>query len=141
MSANNLADIEKANEAFYRALESNSMERMEAIWVQEEWVNCIHPGWDRLTGWKAVREGWEMIFESNQRVRAHASDVSVYRVGDFALVTCTESITVFNEDSFDSVEAVATNVFVERAGQWLMAHHHASPIPMIVADSYSDTIQ
>ena len=120
MSANDIADIEKANEAFYRALESNSTDEMDAIWAHDEWVNCIHPGWDRLTGWKAVRESWERIFESNQRMRAHASDIAVYRAGEMAWVTCTENITVFNEDSFDSIQAVATNLFVEREGR--LAH-------------------
>jgi hypothetical protein len=82
-----------------------------------------------------------MIFESGQKLRATPSDVWVRVDNDFAWVTCTENITVFNESSFDSALAAATNLFVLRDGRWLMVHHHASPIPIVVPDNSSDTIQ
>ena len=134
-------EIEQANAAFYRALESNAIERMEELWAHDEWVRCVHPGWDMLGGWPRVRESWEMIFSGGQKMRATPSEVMVHISGDFALVTCTENITVFSETSFDSAQAVATNLFIRRAGRWLMMLHHASPIPMIVADNTSDIIQ
>lgn len=133
--------VEQANTAFYRALESGILERMDEVWAHEDWVRCVHPGWDLLIGWHRVRESWEMIFASGQKMRAAPSDVWVYTEGDIAWVTCTENITVFNESSFDSALASATNLFIQRDGRWLMAHHHASPIPIVVADSSSDTIQ
>jgi hypothetical protein len=61
--------------------------------------------------------------------------------GEVALLTCTENITVFAEDSFDTVQALATNVFILSGGRWLMVHHHASPVPAIVPDQSSDVIQ
>jgi ketosteroid isomerase-like protein len=133
--------VEQANTAFYRALESGILDRMDEIWAHEDWVRCVHPGWELLIGWHRVRESWEMIFASGQKMRATPSDVWVYTEGDVAWVTCTENITVFNESSFDSAFASATNLFIHRDGRWLMAHHHASPIPLVVADSSSDTIQ
>ncbi|HXG91205.1 MAG TPA: nuclear transport factor 2 family protein [Blastocatellia bacterium] len=133
--------VEQANAAFYRALESAIIERMEEVWAHEDWIRCVHPGWDLLNGWPRVRESWEMIFQSGQKMRASPSEVSVHIEGDFAWVTCIENITVFNDTSFDSAQAVATNLFIQRAGRWLMVLHHASPIPMIVPDDSSDTIQ
>lgn len=133
--------IEEANAAFYRAIESNEIERMEEIWAHESWIKCIHPGWEMISGWKRVRESWARIFEDAQRMRISPSAVSVYTEGDFAWVSCLENITVFEETSFDSVQAVATNLFIRRNERWLMVHHHASPIPMIVADTSSNTIQ
>ncbi|HSO73939.1 MAG TPA: nuclear transport factor 2 family protein [Blastocatellia bacterium] len=133
--------IEEANTRFYRALESGDLERMEEVWAHEDWVRCVHPGWDLLTGWNRVRESWLMIFEGGQKMRASPSDVWVHSTGEIGVVTCTENITVFNEASFDSAQATATNLFIRRQGRWLMVHHHASPIPTIVPDSSSDTIQ
>ena len=101
MSANTDSAIEEANIQFYRALESGDLERMEEVWAHEDWVRCVHPGWDLLTGWQRVRESWEMIFEGGQKMRASPSNVWVRAVGDLAVVTCTENITVFNEASFD----------------------------------------
>ena len=133
--------VEQANTAFYRALESGMLERMDEVWAHEEWVRCVHPGWDLLTGWNRVRGSWEMIFAGGQKLRATPSEVWVHTEGDFAWVTCTENITVFNEASFDSALASATNLFIQRGGRWLMVHHHASPIPIVVPDNSSDIIQ
>jgi ketosteroid isomerase-like protein len=94
-----------------------------------------------LTGWQRVRDSWEMIFQSGQKLRAAPSNVWVQIDGNLAWVTCTENITVFNESSFDSALAAATNLFLNHEGRWLMVHHHASPIPIVVPDNSSDTIQ
>jgi uncharacterized protein (TIGR02246 family) len=141
MSSNTDSAIEEANTQFYRALESGDLARMEEVWAHEDWVRCVHPGWDLLTGWQRVRESWEMIFDGGQKMRASPSDVWVRAVGDLAVVTCTENITVFNEASFDSAQATATNLFVHREDRWLMVHHHASPIPTIVPERSSDLVQ
>ena len=148
--------VEEANAAFYRAIESNDIELMDEVWAHEKWIKCVHPGWEMISGWRRVRstrlekaslgrrrvrESWSRIFEDEQRMRISPSAVSVHTEGDFAWVTCLENITVFEETSFDSVQAAATNLFIRRDGRWLMVHHHASPIPMIVADTSSDTIQ
>ena len=141
MNTEDRISVEQANTAFYRALESGVIERMDEVWAHDTWVRCVHPGWDMLTGWNQVRESWVMIFEGGQKMRASPSDVWVYVSGDFAWVICTENITIFNESSFDSAQAAATNLFIRRDGRWLMAHHHASAIPVIVPDDSSDTIQ
>lgn len=133
--------VEAANVGFYNALELASLEMMEEVWLHEDWVRCVHPGWDLLVGWRRVRERWERIFQNGQKMKVSPSQVWVHITGEVAYVTCTENITVYNDSSFDSVQAVATNMFVCREGRWLMAHHHASPIPMVVPDVASDTIQ
>jgi SnoaL-like domain len=141
MSGDVNISVEQANAAFYRALESGVLERMEEVWAHEDWVRCVHPGWDMIVGWTRVRESWEMIFEGGQQMRASPSEVAVRVVGEMAWVSCLENITVFNESSFDSAQAAATNLFVRRDERWLMVHHHASPLPMIVPDAASDVIQ
>jgi ketosteroid isomerase-like protein len=141
MSTEEKISVEQANTAFYRALESGVIERMDDVWAHDAWIRCVHPGWDILTGWNQVRESWVMIFEGGQKMRASPSDVWVHLSGDLAWVICTENITIFNDSSFDSAQAVATNLFIRREGRWLMVHHHASPIPVIIPDDSSDIIQ
>lgn len=141
MSGDIRTQVETVNAAFYRALESGVLEDMDAIWAHEDWVRCVHPGWEMITGWARVRESWETIFEGEQHLRASASEVSVRVLGDLAWVSCLENITVFSESSFDSAQAAATNLFVRRGEGWLMVLHHASPIPMIIPDAASDVIQ
>ncbi len=133
--------VQAANIEFYKAIEAAMIERMEALWSHSEEVRCVHPGWDLLIGWGRVRESWERIFESDQRMRIHPSAVRVSTVEGFAWVTCIENITVFQDHSFDTVQAAATNLFIRHNDRWLLVHHHASPIPMIVPDTASDIIQ
>ena len=133
--------IKSANTEFYRAIEAGIIERMEDVWSHTENARCVHPGWHLLVGYSRIREAWERIFASEQKMRISPTDVYVYYLGDFAWITCIENITVFQETNFDTVQAVATNLFIKHDGKWLMLHHHASPIPTMALDSESDTIQ
>jgi ketosteroid isomerase-like protein len=134
-------EVEAANERFYKTLDSASLEAMDKLWLHEDWVRCVHPGWDVLKGWNDVRESWDKIFQNEQRMKISPDDVSVRPLGEVALVTCIENIMVFQGADFDSMQAIATNVFVNKGGTWLIAHHHASAIPVIMPDSATDTIQ
>lgn len=133
--------IKTANAEFYRAIEAAAIERMDKVWLHEESVRCVHPGWDLIAGWTRVRESWERIFASEQKMRISPTEIFVFAADEMAWVNCIENITVFQESSFDTVQAAATNLFIWRQDKWLMIHHHASPIPMILPDSTSDTIQ
>ena len=133
--------IEQANADFYRALESGSIERMNEIWLHDESARCVHPGWEMITGWARVKKSWERIFESNQKIRVCPTDLRIWTLGKVACVTCKENITIFDDASFDSAQAAATNLFVRRGGLWLMLVHHSSPVPVLVPDPATDTIQ
>jgi len=134
-------EVEAVNRRFYEMLDSASLEGMDDVWLHEDWVRCIHPGWDVLVGWKVVRESWDRIFRDSRKMRVSTADVSVCAIGAAVLVTCIENITVFQGADFDSIQAIATNIFVQKQGRWLMAHHHASAIPAIIPDASTDTIQ
>jgi len=141
MKTNIEIEVRAANQEFYKTLDTASLEAMDHIWLHEDWVRCVHPGWDVLNGWKEVRESWDRIFQGDQKMKVSTDDVSVCPIGDVALVTCIENIMIFQGADFDSMQAVATNVFINKDGRWLMAHHHASAIPVIMPDSATDTIQ
>ncbi len=135
--------VEDANERFYRALENCDLEAMEAIWLHEDWVKCVHPGWDLIIGWEQIRDSWRRIFENTSGMRVSATDVVVKIEGDFAWVSCTENLALFLDRSSAPVSATttATNLFYRVGEQWLMVHHHASQVPTERLISRSDTIQ
>ena len=68
----------EANKNFYSALQSLNLEEMESIWLPEEWVKCLHPGWDMLEGWEAVHESWQQIFENTKFMRISMGLQSVH---------------------------------------------------------------
>ena len=141
MDLDDKESIEATNGEFYLAIEAGSIERMDEVWAHEDWIGCVHPGWNLICGWDGVRDSWVRIFEGGQKMRISPSEVVTSIVGDLAWVTCVENITVFGEESFDSVQALATNLFIRRASGWLLVHHHASPTTAIVPDQSSDVIQ
>ncbi|HEY7139648.1 MAG TPA: nuclear transport factor 2 family protein [Methylomirabilota bacterium] len=120
--------VREANERFYRAFESLDLAEMDAIWAHGDHVACVHPGWNRLHGWDAVRRSWAAIFQGTTEMRFTITDVRVEHRGDLGWVHCTENIISENRGSLSITAILATNVFERRADRWLLVHHHASHI-------------
>jgi len=134
----------EANLRFYEAFQALDIEKMDEVWSHEDWVECVHPGWDLLLGWDEVRESWARIFAGTQRMKVDLSSVWVRVEGDVAWVACTEHVTSTFERGFDQALVQATNIFVRRpvpaeapsevggagpGSRWQMVAHHASPLP------------
>jgi ketosteroid isomerase-like protein len=121
--------VREANHRFYAAFESLDLDQMKAVWAHDDAVECVHPGWDLLLGWEEVLERWERIFANTKRVRVALSSEWVRVEGDVGWVACTARVTTAFAEGFDEAVVQATNIFVRREGQWLLAVHHASPVP------------
>lgn len=122
-----LVQVQRANERFYRAFESLDLRLMAAVWVHDDRARCVHPGWDMLAGWPAVRDSWEAIFVNTEYMRFVITEVSVHADGPLAWVTCTENLS----DAPDApavTRLLATNIYTLHDDDWLLVHHHASPI-------------
>jgi ketosteroid isomerase-like protein len=138
-NADDRALIASANRDFYRALASRDMRMMEQVWLHEEWVGCVHPGWALLVGWKAVRQSWVNIFAGGQRLQTMPSQVVIHIEKDLAWVTCTENITAHDSGAWTYSVAQATNLFQRVDGEWKLIHHHASPMPAHGSSAPTDT--
>jgi ketosteroid isomerase-like protein len=130
-----------ANERFYHALEGFDLAAMDALWVQEPWVQCIHPGWEALVGWPAVRQSFEEIFASTRWLRVTPTAAREVLIGDLAIVSCAENITLGGGDDVGLAVAHATNIFRRTPSGWRMVHHHASAAPVRVTQPFSGTVQ
>ncbi len=120
-------DVRKMNRAFYEAIESLDIGRMENIWMNDDGIECIHPGWnERLTGWHEIIQSWYSIFQNTQYIEFSLADVRVTIDRDLAVVTCTERITSAVQGELNHHDLFATNTFRRQAGRWWMIHHHAA---------------
>ena len=137
-------EVIEANERFYRALNALDLESMERLWSHGSFVRCVHPGWELIVGWDAVRASWERIFRGSSGGPTHsveAADVSAHVVSDLGWVSCIERITLPRRSggvSSSTSLAVATNLFQrspEEAARWEMILHHASLLPLVVAEA------
>jgi ketosteroid isomerase-like protein len=127
--------------AFYRALETLDLAAMERVWSQEPIARCVHPGWDALSGWPAIRRSFEQIFAGTRWIRVTPTGVEALVLGDVGIVTCTENITSQDDQDVGVAVAQATNVFRRTQDGWRMIVHHASPAPVSVTQPFSGTIQ
>jgi len=140
--AKQIEEVRIANSLFYQAMEDGDSELMSAVWLHADWVKCIHPGWDLITGWEKVLESWEQIFEGKTGMRIAPADVEITVEGNFALVSCYEDLAIFLPQRAAPVSArtTATNLFQLAGGEWLMIHHHASQVPnspMVSEDNFA----
>jgi len=118
----------EVNRRFYEAFAALDVEQMDAVWLHEDWVECVHPGWELLVGWEEVRKSWARIFSNTQRMQVEVSSVLVRIEGNVAWIACTERVTSLFETGFDEAAVQATNVFLLREGAWRLVAHHASPL-------------
>ena len=133
--------LREANNGFYRALEALDLAALEALWLHEGWVRCVHPGWDVLVGWDAVKESYEEIVAGTRWMRVTPTAVDMVLFGDIGMVACTENITSASEGDVGLAVAQATNLFKKTEAGWRLFHHHASPAPVYVTQPFSGTIQ
>jgi hypothetical protein len=131
----------QANDAFYRALEELDMAAMEALWLPAPWVRCVHPGWDLVTGWPAVRRSFEQIFANTRWMRVTATAVQAQVLGEVGLVSCSENITAKSDEDVGVAVAQATNLFHRTPTGWRIFLHHASPSPVRVTQPFSGSVQ
>lgn len=121
-------EVLSANRTFYAALHSLDLSQMAQVWSHEDWIRCIHPGWDLLVGWDEVQGSWQEIFSSTDQMMVSISRTLVHVAGDAAWVSCLENVTTAFQNQFNSVLVEATNIFQRSQGRWLMVHHHTTPL-------------
>ncbi|HUN57734.1 MAG TPA: nuclear transport factor 2 family protein [Candidatus Binataceae bacterium] len=120
--------IIEANQAFYRAFESLEIERMEAIWLCEPRIVCIHPGWRRLSGWGPVMDSWTRIFDNVFEMKFELGEIDVMAGSDLAVVVVEENLTQRGYDGASRSQVLSTNVFELVGNKWMMVLHHGSPV-------------
>ena len=115
-----------AQQAFYDAFESRTIEAMDAVWEHSDDVLCTHPGWPTLTGWRAVRRSWETLLGNSEHLQFIVTDTMVVVRGEMAFVRATENLLA---DGSVQGTITALNVFARQPdGSWRMLAHHGNPV-------------
>lgn len=121
-------EVAKANESFYSAFESLNVQQMESVWAKDADIQCGHPGWRILRGWKPVMESWQRIFENTPQIRFMLTDVAIEVRGELALVTLYENLNSSLEGENVAAMILTTNIFRKGPDGWRMIHHHGSSV-------------
>lgn len=112
---------------FYEALQHGDLERLMAVWADDDEVVCVHPGGVRAVGPAAIRASFESIF-ANGGVPLAPEQVRRLHWAGGALHHLVERIEVPAEGGgTQTAWIVVSNVYVKTAQGWRLAAHHASP--------------
>jgi ketosteroid isomerase-like protein len=111
---------------FYESLQRAEIDRLMAVWADEEDVACVHPGGPRLVGVHAIRAAFEEIFGQG-RIDTRPAQVRRLTLGNTAVHHVLEEVRVQTLDGPRSGYVLSTNVYLKTPLGWRMIVHHASP--------------
>ncbi len=132
------ASPQEAETAFYDAFECADIDAMMAVWAPDDSVVCIHPGGSRLEGVEAVKESWQDIFTSGERLKFNITDRHCTQGNLLAIHIVRENIQI---DNVIQGVMLATNIYQFIGGGWRMMLHHASPDPQIEAQEHDEEMR
>lgn len=133
-------EVVLANERFYHAFESLDIKRMESVWANDDEIQCGHPGWRILRGWKPVMESWRQIFENTPRIQFMLTDLTVAVYSELACITLYENLNSSLEGQNVAATILTTNIFRKGADGWRMIHHHGSSVAQPPPDKETPTV-
>lgn len=111
---------------FYEALQRGDIEKLMAVWSDDDDIACVHPGGPRLIGAAAIRASFEAIF-GNGAINAAPERVRRVLTHSCAVHSVLERVEVMGADGPQAAWVIATNVYLKGALGWRLVAHHASP--------------
>ena len=111
---------------FYEALQQGDIDRLMAVWSDDEEIICVHPGGPRLVGPAAIRAAFETMF-GHGSINAQPEKVRRLQTLACAVHSVLERVQVMTQEGPQSAWVVATNVYLHSALGWRLVAHHASP--------------
>jgi uncharacterized protein (TIGR02246 family) len=121
-----LASPDEIEQQFYEALQAGDIERLMAVWSDDEEISCVHPGGPRVVGAAAIRSAFDAMF-ANGTINARPEKVRRLQTHSCAVHSVLEHIHVMTTEGPQSAWVVATNVYLKTAQGWRLVSHHASP--------------
>ena len=126
-TAHLMASPDDVEAQFYEALREADLDKLMALWSDDDEVFCVHPGGPRVVGPQAIRATFEAIFAGGGRIHAHPERVRRLHSIDSAVHNLVERIELRTDAGSRTGFVLATNVYLKTAQGWRMVAHHASP--------------
>ena len=121
-----LASPDDTEQQFYEALQRGDIERLMAVWSDDEEITCVHPGGPRVVGAAAIRSAFEAIF-ANGAVNARPEKVRRLQTLSCSVHSVLEQVHIMTPQGPQTAWVVATNVYLKTTQGWRLVSHHASP--------------
>jgi len=121
-----LASPDDVEAQFYEALQQADLDKLMAVWSDDDEIACVHPGGPRVSGHAAIRASFAAIFD-NGPIPLRPQSVRRMQALGCAVHHLVEQIRITDAQGSRSAWVLATNVYIKTAQGWRMVAHHASP--------------
>ncbi|KAJ0666059.1 putative F-box protein SKIP8 [Helianthus annuus] len=114
--------IVNINQHFFDIIRDRSLPEMGRLWLNADYVKCIHASGEFFTGYSGVLGSWQLALNWEPAVNFQVRDVRSRVLPGVAWVTMKAYVGMEHNTHPMSM----TNVFELHNGQWFMVHHHSS---------------
>jgi len=121
-----MTSSDDAEAQFYEALQRGDIEKLMAVWSDDDDICCVHPNGPRVVGAAAIRAAFDAMF-ANGVIDAHPERVRRVVMHGSAVHSVVERIQVMTDEGPQVAYVLATNVYVKTSLGWRLVAHHASP--------------
>jgi uncharacterized protein (TIGR02246 family) len=121
-----MASVDDVEAQFYEALQRGDIERLMAVWSDDDEVVCVHPGGPRVVGHGAIRATFEAIF-ANGPIPVRPEQIRRVESAGCAVHNLLERVDITTAEGAQTAWVIATNVYLKTAQGWRLVAHHASP--------------
>ena len=112
---------------FYEALQRGDLERLMAVWADDDEIVCVHPGGPRVIGPAAIRASFEAML-ARGGIAVVPDQVHRLAWAGGALHHLVERLVVPAEGGgMQEAWVITSNIYVRTPQGWRLAAHHASP--------------
>lgn len=112
--------VMNVNSEFFNITRQKSLPAMGRLWLNADYVKCIHASGELFSGYSSVINSFGLAFNLFEGVVFQVRDIRVRVLTDVAWVTMKTFINA-HVGSFNM-----TNVFEFHNGCWFMVHHHST---------------
>ncbi|KAE9459611.1 hypothetical protein C3L33_08476, partial [Rhododendron williamsianum] len=112
--------IMNVNAEFFNIIRERSLSAMGRLWLNADYVKCVHASGELFTSYNAVMESWQLAFNWDHGGGFQVRDVRARVLTEMAWVTMKTYVDMDNR-LFNM-----SNIFEFHNGRWYMVHHHSS---------------
>jgi ketosteroid isomerase-like protein len=121
-----MASVDDVEAEFYESLQRADIERLMAVWSDDDEIFCVHPGGPRVVGPAAIRATFEAIF-ANGVIPVRPEKIRRVESAGSAVHSLVERVDIQTTSGAQTAWVIATNVYLKTAQGWRLVAHHASP--------------
>lgn len=111
--------IVNINAEFFNNIRERSLPGMKRLWLNADYVKCVHTSGELFSGYNDVIHSWQLAFSWEQG-DLQIRDVRARVLTEVAWVTLKAYVDM------ETGPFNVTNVFEFHNGQWYVVHHHSS---------------